>query len=210
MKKLFTSLVLSLCLVFSISTVTFAAGTTTAKDLQSKLQEIGVSSAYVGNIVEYLQKIEISEAQANELLVKVDEALAIIGDATNLALLSNEDKSSLKDISIEAGRILGLNVAFGKDSKGQTTVLVTDKNGNVVIEANTELVMNMVTNFKASTIVLVIKSAIDFSNNPEKGKFDPISGELNNTGTNNKAVMMTGLGIMTLGGAGFLALRKFS
>ncbi|MGL5378964.1 hypothetical protein [Clostridium sp.] len=209
MKKLMTMFVLSLCLVFSFTTVASAGqGTTTAKELHGHLKELGVPSAYIGNIVEYLQKVKVSKKEADAVLAKADEALAIIGDTTNLSLLSKADKEKLQTIATDAGKILGLNVSFGRDAKGVTTVLVTDKHGNIIIEANTHLVIKIVNNFKASKLIEVVKAAIDFSNNPKKHKFDPITGDLNNTGTNTMATMLFGAGIMSLGGASLFALRK--
>lgn len=208
MKKLLNTLALTVVMMFSGSILAFAAPATPAQQLQAKLTALGVPNTYIGNVVEHLQKVQITEAQSNNLLALVDEAAAVLGDSKDLSKLSDADKNVVMGLAKEAGSSIGLNAAFGKDSKGVTTFTLTDASGKAVLSLNTLDVKDIVTNVNTSTIKDALTEVVEFSNNPEKGKFDPISGSLNNTGTNNGTIVLSGVGLMTLGGLVFLKSKK--
>lgn len=208
MKKLLNTLALTVVMMFSGSILAFAAPATPAQQLQAKLTALGVPNTYIGNVVEHLQKIQITEAQSNNLLALVDEAAAVLGDSTNLRKLSDADKNVIMDLAKEAGSSIGLNTTFGKDAKGKTTFTLTDTNGKAILSLSTLDVEDIITNVNTNTIKDALIEVVEFSNNPEKGKFDPISGSLNNTGTNNGTIVLSGVGLMTLGGLVFLKSKK--
>ena len=208
MRKLFKTLALAAVTMFSVSGLAFAAPTTPAEQLQAKLTELGVPNTYTGNVIEHLQKIQITEAQANNLLSLVDKAATVIGDSKDISKLATSDKEAVMNLAKEAGSSIGLNVSFGKDAKGVTTFTLTDTSGKAVLALNTLDVKGIVTNVDTTKVKDTLKEAVKFSNSTEKGKFQPVSGTLNNTGTNAGAIVLSGASLIALGGLVFLKSKK--
>lgn len=202
MKKMLKTLVVSLAMVLTMTVSVFA---NPANDLKNELLSLGVPSSYVGNIIEYLQKTTISEADYNKATGYVNEAKAIIGNTKDLGKLSQNDKNTLQSLASKAGNALGLKVNFGKNAQGKTTVVVTDNNGATILKMSTTDVLELVTNFDISVIVEILESVVEFSNNPDKGEFTPVGGELTGTATTYPALML--LGALMVVGAGFVALK---
>lgn len=202
MKKILKTLVVSLAMVLTMTVSVFA---NPANDLKNELLSLGIPSSYVGNIIEYLQKTTISEADYNKAMGYVNEAKAIIGNTKDLRKLSQKDKNILQSLASKAGNALGLKVNFGKNAQGQTTVVVTDINGATILKMSTADVLELVTNFDISVVVEILESVVEFSNNPDKGEFTPVGGELTGTATTYPALML--LGALMVVGAGFVALK---
>ena len=202
MKKILKTLVVSLAMVLTMTVSVFA---NPANDLKNELLSLGIPSSYVGNIIEYLQKTTISEADYNKAMGYVNEAKAIIGNTKDLGKLSQKDKNTLQSSASKAGNALGLKVNFGKNAQGQTTVVVTDINGATILKMSTADVLELVTNFDISVVVEILESVVEFSNNPDKGEFTPVGGELTGTATTYPALML--LGALMVVGAGFVALK---
>lgn len=202
MKKILKTLVVSLAMVLTMTVSVFA---NPANDLKNELLSLGIPSSYVGNIIEYLQKTTISEADYNKAMGYVNEAKAIIGNTKDLGKLSQKDKNTLQSLASKAGNALGLKVNFGKNAQGQTTVVVTDINGATILKMSTADVLELVTNFDISVVVEILESVVEFSNNPDKGEFTPVGGELTGTATTYPALML--LGALMVVGAGFVALK---
>lgn len=208
MKKIFKSLVVTMIMVFSLSTVAFAApANTTAKDVQNSLKQIGVPDSYIGNVVEYLQKVTITDAQVNSLMAKIDEAKALIGSEKDLSQLPESTKQSLFSLAVDAGNILGLKVTYTRDSGKGTTFTVTDAAGKKILVLNSVEAKEIVKNLKFEAIEKALKDAASFSNNPEKGSFDPITGKPNKTATGYGATMAAGA-FLVLAGAGALVVSR--
>lgn len=202
MKKILKTLVVSLAMVLTMTVSVFA---NPANDLKNELLSLGIPSSYVGNIIEYLQKTTISEADYNKAMGYVNEAKAIIGNTKDLRKLSQKDKNTLQSLASKAGNALGLKVNFGKNAQGQTTVVVTDINGATILKMSTADVLELVTNFDISVVVEILESVVEFSNNPDKGEFTPVGGELTGTATTYPTLML--LGALMVVGAGFVALK---
>lgn len=202
MKKILKTLVVSLAMVLTMTVSVFA---NPANDLKNELLSLGIPSSYVGNIIEYLQKTTISEADYNKAMGYVNEAKAIIGNTKDLGKLSQKDKNTLQSLASKAGNALGLKVNFGKNAQGKTTVVVTDSNGATILKMSTTDVLELVTNFDISVVVEILESVVEFSNNPDKGEFTPVGGELTGTATTYPALML--LGALMVVGAGFVALK---
>lgn len=202
MKKILKTLVVSLAMVLTMTVSVFA---NPANDLKNELLSLGIPSSYVGNIIEYLQKTTISEADYNKAMGYVNEAKAIIGNTKDLGKLSQKDKNTLQSLASKAGNALGLKVNFGKNAQGKTTVVVTDINGATILKMSTADVLELVTNFDISVVVEILESVVEFSNNPDKGEFTPVGGELTGTATTYPALML--LGALMVVGAGFVALK---
>ena len=202
MKKILKTLVVSLAMVLTMTVSVFA---NPANDLKNELLSLGIPSSYVGNIIEYLQKTTISEADYNKAMGYVNEAKAIIGNTKDLGKLSQKDKNTLQSLASKAGNALGLKVNFGKNAQGKTTVVVTDINGATILKMSTADVLELVTNFDISVVVEILESVVEFSNNPDKGEFTPVGGELTGTATTYPTLML--LGALMVVGAGFVALK---
>ena len=188
--------------------MSFATNLTLAQQLQQRLINLGIPNSYRGNIVEYLQKIKINEDQFKSINAKIDEAVALANGATDISIIDEEVKSKIKNLASESASILGLRLTFGKDSKGVTTATILDTNGNNILSLNTFNVIDLVQDIDPNEIKEVVIIITEFSNNPEKNKFDPISGELNKTGTNVGNVMAVGFGLIALSGAIFITSKR--
>lgn len=207
MKKAFKTLAMTLVMALTVTTMAFADSAAATK-LQEKLKALGVPNTYIGATVEYLQKVEITDAQLATIDAKIEKAKALIGNETDLSKLDASTKASIQGLAQEAASTLGLKVSFGKDSKGVTTLTVTDASGKTVLALNTLDVVNVVTNIKVTDIVDVVKIAAEFSNSADKNKFNPVSGTLNKTATNAGNVMAAGLGLVALAGALFVGSKR--
>ena len=208
MKKVLKIMSMTLLMTFMLSTVSLATNLTLAQQLQQRLITLGIPNTYTGNIVEYLQKIKINEDQFKSINAKIDEAVALSNGATDISIIDEEVKSKIKNLASESASILGLRLTFGKDSKGVTTATILDANGNNILSLNTFNVIDLVQDIDPNEIKEVVIIITEFSNNPEKNKFDPISGELNKTGTNLGNVMAVGFGLIALSGAIFITSKR--
>ena len=205
MKKMFRSMILSMVLVLTLATSAFA---NPVNDIRNELLSIGVPTNYVANIVEYLQKTTITDAQYEKAMTYVNQAKAIIGNVSNLGQLSASQKNELQSLAVSAGKVLGLNVQFSKNSKGVTVVSVTDSKGGTLLQLSTTQVMDLVTNFEMEAIIDVLESIVEFSNNPEKGEYSPTGGELNQTATGYGNMMLLGAALVALAGGVFTYSKR--
>ena len=205
MKKMFRSMILSMVLVLTLVTSAFA---NPVNDIRNELLSIGVPTNYVANIVEYLQKTTITDAQYEKAMTYVNQAKAIIGNVSNLGQLSASQKNELQSLAISAGKVLGLNVQFSKNSQGVTVVSVTDSKGGTLLQLSTVQVMDLVTNFEMEVIIDLLESVVEFSNNPEKGEYSPTGGELNQTATGYGNMMLLGAALVALAGGVFTYSKR--
>lgn len=205
MKKMFRSMILSMALVLTLATSAFA---NPVNDIRNELLSIGVPTNYVANIVEYLQKTTITDAQYEKAMTYVNQAKSIIGNVSNLGQLSASQKNELQSLAVSAGKVLGLNVQFSKNSQGATVVSVTDSKGGTLLQLSTTQVMDLVTNFEMEVIIDVLESIVEFSNNPEKGEYSPTGGELNQTATGYGNMMLLGAALVALAGGVFTYSKR--
>lgn len=86
------------------------------------------------NLKNYLQNNPVTEAEANDIIAKLDAAKAKIDNsgATNLSELSESIKSEVVSLVKSAGAIAGLDVEVDTVNE---IVTIKDKNGNVVVSA---------------------------------------------------------------------------
>lgn len=205
MRKIFKSMAVAMIMVCSMAVSIFASP---ADDLSKELLAMGVPSSYVGTIVEYLQKTTISEADYNKAMGYVNQAKAIIGNTKDISKLSNSDKLALKNLATKAGNVLGLNVEFGKDAKGVTTLVVTDAKGGTILKMNTLDALEVVTNFEPTEVVELLETMVEFSNNADKGEFDPVGGDLTQTATPYANMMVAGAVMIAVAGGIVLVSKK--
>lgn len=195
MKKIFKSLLVSMVMVVAMTASVFANPVT---DLRDDLLSVGVPNSYVGTIVEYLQKTTISDSQYNAAMGHINEAKAIIGDTKDIRDLSTSDKNTVQSLVSKAGNTLGLNIKFGKNAQGITTVVATDAKGGTILKMTTQDVIGSVENFDPSAIIGIFNSMVEFSNNPDKGNFTPVGGELTQTATSYGNIMVIGVAMVAV------------
>ena len=167
MKKLATITLLVVMLV------AFLAGTVNAateselleylsKDFTVGGETVSISESDKVKIERYLNENEVTEEQADYVISKVDEAVAILQSAgeTDLTKLSREDKDSLISIANDAADELGLSLSYDASSK----TLSVYKDGKLVestnITSNNELVQTGSTNYVLYAIIAVAVIAI--------------------------------------------------
>lgn len=198
-------MILSTVLVLTLVTIAFA---NPVDDIRSELLSIGVPKNYVASIVEYLQKTTITDEQYDKAMTYVNKAKSTIGSVSNLDQLSVSQKSELQSLAVSAGKVLGLNVQFSKNSEGVTVVSVTDFKGSTLLQLSTLEVIDLVTNFEMETVIEILESAVEFSNNPNKGEYSPTGGELNQTATGYGNIMLLGAVLIVLGGGVFTYSKR--
>ena len=208
MKKVLKVMLITLLITLMLSTVSFARNLTLAQQLQQRLISLGISNTYIGNLVEYLQKIRINEDQFNSINSKIDEAISLTNGSTDIINIDEEVKSKIKNLASESVSMLGLRLTLGKDSKGVTTATLSDANNNNILSLNTFDVVELVENIDPNEIKEIVRIITEFSNNIEKDKFYPISGELNKTGTNVGNLIIAGFGLIALSGAVFVTSKR--
>lgn len=207
MKKAMKTMVLAFILVFAMTGSIFADKKNPVKELQNDLIAAGVPSKYVGNIVEYLQKTTITKEQHKKIENYMKEAKKTIGNTKDLSKLPTSSKTKLQSIAVDAGKVIGLNVKFSKNTKGATTVIVTDAKGAKILELATTDVTSLITNFNINIINKAFDSMYKFSNNPDKGKFHPVGGELTETATPYGNLILAG-SAMIMAAAGIFTVSK--
>ena len=208
MKKILKMMSIILIISLMSTTVVFAEKRQTAQLIQQELLRLGVPNTYVGNIIEYLQKIEISEEQYNRIKDKIDEAKIILNGESDVSKFDEDARSKLKNLASEAASIIGVRVVFGKDSKGVTTVNLLDANNASIVSLDTFNIIYIIENFELNEVNEIIINMIEFANNPEKNEFQPIEGEFNNTGINVGYKMALGFGLIMLSGITFVGTKK--
>ena len=216
-KMVLSAAALSLTLV---ATAVPASHADTVSELKQALISAGVPSSYVGNAVDYLQKVNITQAQANQIKGKINEAKSLIGDVKNLGKLDSSVKTKIQSLAIQAGNIVGLNVNFGKSASGATVVVVTTPSGGTLAVLSSDTAGDIATNFDINTIIDVVDQAVDFSNDPNKNDLDGDGkpdnpnfkpeggGGLNNTATPYGNLMLAGTTMMGMAGGVHVISKK--
>lgn len=208
MKKVL-KVMLAMVLMFNVISIkAFAYDIPSAEEISQLLLEHGVPHTYVGNAIEYLQKIEVTEEQYNRILSKIDEAEAILDGISDITTADDEIKNAVKNLISETAQVVGLQVVFGKDSTGVTTVVLVDTSGNNIAELNTFHVVDIVQNLDLNRITETVTDVVIFANGTTKDEFDPIDGDFNNTGNNYGNSILVGSGLIILSGVTFVVSRK--
>lgn len=115
MKKTLTIAILFVMLVALVFTgVQAATGATLADDVYAKLSAYGMTSADKVKVERYLADYPVTEDEANAIVAKAEEAVAILEAAgvTNYKDLSKADKDRIKQIANEAASIIDVTLVF--------------------------------------------------------------------------------------------------
>lgn len=125
-------------------------------------ETVSISESDKVKIERYLNENEVTAEQADYVIGKVDEAIAILQSAgeTDLTKLSREDKDSLISIANDAASELGLSVSYDASSK----TLSVYKDGELIestsITSGSELVQTGSTNYVLYAVIAVAVIAI--------------------------------------------------
>ena len=115
MKKILTSVLLMVMLVMVVAPfVNAATSETLADDLYAKLSAYGMTSSDMIKVQRYLADNPVTDAQANTILGKADEAIAIMDaeGTKDIRELSEEAKNNIISIAQEAASTIGLTLSF--------------------------------------------------------------------------------------------------
>lgn len=144
MKKFLTVSLLFVMLVMAFATVVNAA---TSADLADKLyakgSKYGMTSADKVKIERFLADNPVTDADADKILAKADEAVAVMerAGAKNYSELTAGEKSELKAIANAAADIVGVKLVFKTSSvevykDGKLIETVTNNSGKLAYTGN--------------------------------------------------------------------------
>lgn len=146
MKKTLAIVLLAIIAVMALATgVNAATSSTLADELYSKGAKYGMTSADKVKIERYLAENPVTDAQANELLAKADEAIAVMEKAgvTSYNKLTIAQKDEIKSIATEAAKKVDLKLVFKTKSvaiynaDGKLVETVSNTNGKLAYTGNT-------------------------------------------------------------------------
>ena len=146
MKKTLTIALLVVMAIMAFATVVNAATTSTlADELYSKGAKYGMTSADKVKIERYLAENKVTDAQADKILAKADEAIAVMEKAgvTSYSKLTDSQKSEIKSIATEAAKEVDLKLVFKTKSvaiynaDGKLVETVSNTNGKLAYTGNT-------------------------------------------------------------------------
>ncbi len=149
MKKTLAGILLCIMLVTLLATTVSAVST---DEMIEKVYEMGVkyglTSADKVKMERFFADNPVTEAQADQLVAKAEEAVAIMEEAgvTNVKELTTEQKNQLKTVANEAASIVGVSLVFKAGAveiykDGQLVETITSNNGTLAYTGNT---MNIV------------------------------------------------------------------
>lgn len=166
MKRTLTIVLLAIIAMMALATgVNAATSSTLANELYSKGAKYGMTSADKVKIERYLAENPVTDAQANELLAKADEAIAVMENAgvTSYNKLTIAQKDEIKSIATEAAKKVDLKLVFKTKSveiynnSGKLVETVTNTNGKLAYTGNTVnvvLAVSVVAVLAVATVVV--------------------------------------------------------
>lgn len=146
MKKTLTIALLAIITIMAFATVVNAATTSTlADELYSKGAKYGMTSADKVKVERYLAENPVTDAQADKILAKADEAIAVMEKAgvTNYTKLTTAQKDEIQTIATEAAKEVNLKLVFKTKSveiynaDGKLIETVTFSAGKLAYTGNT-------------------------------------------------------------------------
>lgn len=149
MKKILT-IAITFVMVAMVAVSSYATTSSELADtLYNKGSKYGMTSADKVKIERYLADNPVTDAEANSIVAKADEAVKVMENAgvTSYKDLTAEQKSELKTIANEAASIAGLTLKFGTASvevykDGKLIETVTSNNGKLAYTgSNTAIVV---------------------------------------------------------------------
>lgn len=143
-KTLIVSILMSIILFVGASVVSAATTETLADELYVKGKKYGMTTADKVRIERYLSENPVTDEQANQIMSKADEAVAVMENAgvTNYNKLTQDKKSELKTIAKETADIVGAKLVFKSgsveiyDANGKIIETVAQNNGKLAYTGN--------------------------------------------------------------------------
>ena len=145
MKKTLTIALLAIITIMALATgVNAATSSTLADELYAKGKKYGMTSADKVKIERYLAENPVTDDQANAIVAKADEAIAVMEKAgtTDINKLTDAQKDQLKSIANSAASIVDLKLVFKKgsveiyDNTGKLIETVGQNNGKLAYTGN--------------------------------------------------------------------------
>lgn len=154
-------LAIALIVIMLMMTFATAVFATTSDELGSKLyakgKKYGMTSADKVKIERFLSENPVTDAEADAILAKADEAIAIVEESgvTDLSKLTTAQKNQLKEIAKSAAEIVNVTLVFKTSSveiykDGKLIETVTVNNGKLAYTGNN---LNMI--LVVSTISII-------------------------------------------------------
>ena len=145
MKKTLTIALLAIITIMALATgVNAATSSTLADELYAKGSKYGMTSADKVKIERYLKENPVTDAQANEILTKADEAIAVMEAAgtTDYSKLTDAQKDQVKSIANSAADIIDVKLVFKKNTveiynnAGKLIETIGNNNGKLAYTGN--------------------------------------------------------------------------
>lgn len=130
MKKFLTVSLLFVMLVMAFATgVNAATSATLADELYAKGAKYGMTTSDKVKVERYLAENKITDAEADAVLAKADEAIAVMQSAgtTDYNKLTKAQKEQVKSIATAAAEIVDVKLVFGTK-----TVSIYNKDGKLI------------------------------------------------------------------------------
>lgn len=145
MKKSFIISILTAIIIMACATIVNAATSSTlADELYAKGQKYGMTTAEKVKIERYVSENTVTDDQANAIIAKADEAIAVMEKAgtTDYNKLSSAQKEQLKAIANSAADIVDVKLVFKNgyveiyDNTGKLIETVGQNNGKLAYTGN--------------------------------------------------------------------------
>ncbi len=130
MKKILSITILIAMLIMAFAGKVNATTTNTlAEELYAKGQKYGMTTSDKVKVERYLSENPVTEEQANAVIAKADEAIAVMESAgtTDYNKLTEAQKEQLKSIATSAAEIIDVKLVFKKG-----TVEIYDNTGKLI------------------------------------------------------------------------------
>jgi len=143
-KTLVISILFAIILMACATVVNATTSSTLADEIYSKGKKYGVTSADKVKIERYLSENEVSDEEANQIISKVDEAVAVMEKAgvVNYGELTQSQRDELKTIAKEAADIIDVKLVYKSgsveiyDNQGKLIETVAPNNGKLAYTGN--------------------------------------------------------------------------
>lgn len=171
MKKVVSFLIMLLVVAMMGTVVNATSVSELADTLYEMGEPYGLTSSDKVKIERYIADNELTDAQADKIVAKAEEAVAVMKNAgvTNYDDLSDAKKDELKTIANEAADILGLTLTF-KQGKveiyqdGKLIETVTENNGKLAYTGNNTNMVLVVSSVAVIALVAGFATRKKFAN----------------------------------------------
>ena len=145
MKKSLLISILTAIIVMTCATLVNAATTATlADELYAKGKRYGMTSADKVKVERYLSENTVTDEQANAIVAKADEAIAVMEAAgtTDYSKLTDAQKDQVKSIANSAADIIDVKLVFKKNTveiynnAGKLIETIGNNNGKLAYTGN--------------------------------------------------------------------------